>query len=618
MNVICDQCHKRYVLPDERVRGKSVKVRCRQCQNIIRVDGPPEPDDERTTAVPEEQLAALKANAAPTWEDERTVAAPQFDPRHQWFAMIKGKQVGPLAGAALQAKVTSGEITERTYLWREGMADWKRALDLPELVPVFIQAPRPSGPRPQPPKAPASSPLTPPATLESAPSPAPISVASPSSAVPVRPPQAVPAARPPLSPTAPPASTKRPTMMDVALSAERPLSAADELLPHAKSPNEEGAWSQLFGEDDSPPTDKHDRIDPQRLLDETEARDGGRNERSDTPTEFEAPGTPPPGDRSAQASDLDRVPPQREEAEPSPARRAKGRRSEKQADPFAAVGGGAPSDVNPAFESTSFFIAQAGVNKRNPPWKIALFVVGFIALPVGLLYLLSALNVVPLKVVRVDDSGAEVSESVFSSGGVSGLSDLLLGRTKKKREAALAAAAERAAKGESGRKVGAAGAAKPGGEASPATRTTGTLESIPLPDGMKHEDVAAAYRDDAKRDFRPKVAAGAAESQKEPAGGNSLAADEVRKVVEQFQPAFQQCIEQELRKNPSFRGGKINIVATVGPSGVVKKAEIDRRDIDLSDLGGCLKGRARKMAFPPFGGEDEAEIQIPLILGTSM
>ena len=88
---------------------------------------------------------------------------------------------------------------------------------------------------------------------------------------------------------------------------------------------------------------------------------------------------------------------------------------------------------------------------------------------------------------------------------------------------------------------------------------------------------------------------------------------EVAWVVAQSQPAFQFCIEQELRKNPGFRGAKVFITATVGSSGIVKSVRIGRRDIEISPLGSCLKAKTKRMVFPAFSGAD-AEVQVPLIL----
>src|SRR5262245_18890856 len=59
-----------------------------------------------------------------------------------------------------------------------------------------------------------------------------------------------------------------------------------------------------------------------------------------------------------------------------------------------------PSDPNAIGEVTRHFINQSGANKRNPPWKIALFIIGGIGLPVGVLALLSSFKVVGVTVVN--------------------------------------------------------------------------------------------------------------------------------------------------------------------------------------------------------------------------
>ena len=92
---------------------------------------------------------------------------------------------------------------------------------------------------------------------------------------------------------------------------------------------------------------------------------------------------------------------------------------------------------------------------------------------------------------------------------------------------------------------------------------------------------------------------------------------EVARVVAQSQPAFRFCIEQELRKNPAFRGGKFFVTATVGSSGIVKSVRIGRRDLEFSPLGSCLKAKTMRMVFPAFSGSD-AEVQVPLILTANL
>ena len=101
------------------------------------------------------------------------------------------------------------------------------------------------------------------------------------------------------------------------------------------------------------------------------------------------------------------------------------------------------------------------------------------------------------------------------------------------------------------------------------------------------------------------------------ASGSGPNQQALAKVVAQSGPAFQSCIEQQLKRTPNFRGGKVNLVATVGASGTVKQARLDRKEIDVSDLGSCLKSRARRLVFPSFEGED-VEVEIPLVLTAAL
>ena len=127
-------------------------------------------------------------------------------------------------------------------------------------------------------------------------------------------------------------------------------------------------------------------------------------------------------------------------------------------------------------------------------------------------------------------------------------------------------------------------------------------------------DLRSLYADGTKADVGPTVRN---QRERPEESGSGLAPTEVAKVVAQTQPAFQFCIEQEMKKNPSFKGGKIFINAVVGGSGAVKQVAISRPDIDGSSLGECLKGKARRMIFAAYSGAD-TEVQIPLILTTSL
>lgn len=72
----------------------------------------------------------------------------------QWYAEQDGSRVGPMPRSQLDSMVVAGQVTATTLVWREGLADWTAAGQLPELAEDFKKVPPPlpkaSGPPPLP------------------------------------------------------------------------------------------------------------------------------------------------------------------------------------------------------------------------------------------------------------------------------------------------------------------------------------------------------------------------------------------------------------------------------------------------------------------------------------
>src|SRR5689334_16843053 len=188
MQFSCESCKAQLQISDEKVRGKRLLVRCRRCGAKIaladpllanssprlverspgtmrispRVDPQPRPqsEDESTRAMDSAVLErALQASRADGEAQERANgaavqngAAPATAKLHfprpaiapedvEWYAMIRGKQTGPLSRDELIARANDGDVGPRTYLWRDGMDSWQRAADVPELYELFPQLP---------------------------------------------------------------------------------------------------------------------------------------------------------------------------------------------------------------------------------------------------------------------------------------------------------------------------------------------------------------------------------------------------------------------------------------------------------------------------------------------
>ncbi len=633
MNVTCDKCNKRYAIADDKVRGKSVKIRCKQCQNLISVQGPPAGAAAAATMPITAQpamAAGVGAVSGSPWEDERTRAMPAMDLSPTWFAMVKGKQIGPLTVRDLELRVKTGEVSLRTYLWKQGMADWKRASDVPEVSPVFagvsvgaaavgpVQAAPQAG---RPISKATKSVARDVATANELPSPeitrkpngngagavaadprAAQAVTQPAPALPTRPKtgqfQKAQITEPaPVEPVTVPMPAQRESKSGSRGAVEKKTAAPAAQLeskPAAKAVDR----SQIVT-DKEPAAIPGPGADAGQPLNDLFADVSGLHAKGDEPSTGERPISGLEGPASSEP--------------------LLGGAAEKGYDPFAALGEADPNDAPPPGEATKFFIAQAGVNKRNPPWKIALFVIAIIGLPVGVLYMLSSLHVVPPVLVQ-NEKGEMVEQEFFSPKGFStGLKDLLSGDAKKKKEAA-EAAKKAAFEREKAKKLA---TAQPqnndNGDSMPERRgskpeapkyTEDELKKLYGSGGPTGSDVSLG----SKNDVGPKIRLESQAPTIEKGGG--LDSDAVAKTMGERMKALVGCVEDALKRNPNVKLEKVTLVLQVGESGAVKSAGLEPKRVELTDWGGCIVQRAKKIAFP--AAESESEIQIPLVLGASM
>lgn len=64
----------------------------------------------------------------------------------RWFHLDDDRQVGPLDLSTMRTLVLDGTITPDTYVWADGMPDWRPARDVPALVPPPSRRPLPHWP----------------------------------------------------------------------------------------------------------------------------------------------------------------------------------------------------------------------------------------------------------------------------------------------------------------------------------------------------------------------------------------------------------------------------------------------------------------------------------------
>lgn len=69
---------------------------------------------------------------------------PGGAPQPQWMLAVNGQQSGPYTPAQLQQLAQNGQFTSQTYVWRQGMANWDMAGNVPELAQLFAPVPPPA------------------------------------------------------------------------------------------------------------------------------------------------------------------------------------------------------------------------------------------------------------------------------------------------------------------------------------------------------------------------------------------------------------------------------------------------------------------------------------------
>jgi predicted Zn finger-like uncharacterized protein len=133
VKISCPSCAAKYSITDEKVRDRLAKIRCRKCGTTIVIDGKVDP--------PAVTAAAATATSTEASADTGYGADPGYG---------GATETGPLPGdysvdmgdddqrsMSVQQIVDayhSGEISDMTYVWADGMIDWQRVADVAELA----------------------------------------------------------------------------------------------------------------------------------------------------------------------------------------------------------------------------------------------------------------------------------------------------------------------------------------------------------------------------------------------------------------------------------------------------------------------------------------------------
>lgn len=204
MRFVCEKCQTKYTIADEKVRRKVLKIRCKNCSEIIVVresstDTEASIADIGTATLPGQLIEKVSqggenkkspssiapkvrsslrvsgglspVNTVPNLTGTNAIASPKNDepikveqtrlckapdflddaeavPDDEWYLAIEGAQFGPMPFSELCSRVKRGETGAEAFVWHDGLDDWLEINAVPELKPYLPKFPPPL-PRPR-------------------------------------------------------------------------------------------------------------------------------------------------------------------------------------------------------------------------------------------------------------------------------------------------------------------------------------------------------------------------------------------------------------------------------------------------------------------------------------
>ena len=137
MQFSCEQCATRYSVPDERVRGKRVRTKCRKCGSEIVVEGPETALADATRAAPAGPTALgprLATPLPPRPEIETDDEAPGPRSDEPWTVAISRAERRTMTTAQVVDGYADGVVGEKTLLWKQGMERWQPPFSVPSIA----------------------------------------------------------------------------------------------------------------------------------------------------------------------------------------------------------------------------------------------------------------------------------------------------------------------------------------------------------------------------------------------------------------------------------------------------------------------------------------------------
>lgn len=178
MKFLCEQCKAKYQISDDRVAGKTIRMKCRKCGYLIEVRSeiteqsvsnrlptaagasapqrgaprppakPPAPLATRISTAkpaparpaPSALAGALKSSVSKESEPPSGLQALDATVSAEWYVAINGVPVGPVRYGEIRRKAAQGSVTEDSLVWKEGLEEWRPVRTVTELAELVREA----------------------------------------------------------------------------------------------------------------------------------------------------------------------------------------------------------------------------------------------------------------------------------------------------------------------------------------------------------------------------------------------------------------------------------------------------------------------------------------------
>jgi predicted Zn finger-like uncharacterized protein len=125
MKISCQSCHSKYNVADEKVQGKIVKIRCRKCGATIVVNASAGAAANGLSSAP----------VPPTTPDGVTAGSDA-----EWHVSVADNDQRTMSLAEVVTAYNAGVVTQDTFVWTEGMGDWKPLSEVDAVVSALHAA----------------------------------------------------------------------------------------------------------------------------------------------------------------------------------------------------------------------------------------------------------------------------------------------------------------------------------------------------------------------------------------------------------------------------------------------------------------------------------------------